>query len=147
VRRTWKNTSEQTVKIQTSFRVQTGFVPERFLIPCVSVNGNEFGRGGEPKGLTRDGKKWIFAYDRTSLPACTVTENAACACAVFASSESDVSVQSSCSLTKNDDGTFVQEMIGVCATKTVILCLTSPTEKQVFDVMAEKNKSCTPFTS
>ena len=111
IRRTWKNTSDHAVKIQTSFRVQTGFVPARYLIPCVSANGNEFGNGGEPKGLTRDGKKWIFAYDRTSLPACTVTENADMACALFVSDESDGSVQASCSLTKNDDGTFIQEIL------------------------------------
>jgi len=109
--RTWTNTASHAVKIQTSFRVKTGFVPERYLIPCVSANGNEFGKGGEPKGLIRDGKKWIFGYDRTSLPACTLTENADFACAVFASGESEVSMQSSCSLTKNEDGTFTQEIL------------------------------------
>lgn len=111
IRRTWTNTGDHAVKLQTFFRVQTCFVPQRYLIPCVSVNGNEFGKGGEPKGLTRDGKKWIFGYDRTSLPACTVTENETYACGIFASGESDVSIQASCSLTKNDDGTFTQEIL------------------------------------
>ena len=69
IHRTWTNTASHAVKLRTSFRVKTCFVPERYLIPCVSANGNEFGKGGEPKGLTRDGKKWIFGYDRTFLPA------------------------------------------------------------------------------
>lgn len=32
------------------------------------MNGNEFGNGAEPKGLEKDGKKWIFGYDRVSIP-------------------------------------------------------------------------------
>ncbi|MBQ7932993.1 MAG: hypothetical protein IJ334_18545, partial [Clostridia bacterium] len=111
IHRTWTNTASHAVKLRTSFRVKTCFVPERYLIPCVSANGNEFGKGGEPKGLMRDGKKWIFGYDRTFLPACTLTENADYACGIFASGESEVSMQSSCSLTKNEDGTFTQEIL------------------------------------
>ena len=110
VRRVWTNLSDAPVRIQTIFRVSTLFAGTRYLIPCVSVNGNEFGDGGEPKGLTRDGEKWIFSYDRESIPACTLVEDQHYASALFASSESDVSLQSSCSLTKLDDGRFVQEI-------------------------------------
>jgi len=110
IHRKWTNTSGAPVRIQTIFRVTTTFPVDRYLIPCVNVNGNEFGAGGEPKGLTRDGKKWIFGYDRESVPSCTLVENADFASALFASAESDVSLESSCSLTKNDDGTFVQEI-------------------------------------
>ncbi|MBQ2278342.1 MAG: hypothetical protein II333_07210 [Clostridia bacterium] len=110
IHRRWTNVSEQTARIQTVFRVTTNYVVDRYLIPCVNVNGNEFGAGGEPKGLERDGKKWIFGYDRESIPACTLTENAEFACGLFASAESDASLESACSLSKNADGTFVQEI-------------------------------------
>ena len=110
IHRKWTNISDKTARIQTVFRVTTHFVVDRYLIPCVNVNGNEFGAGGEPKGLERDGRKWIFGYDRESIPSCTLTENADFACALFASAESDASLESSCSLTKNADGTFTQEL-------------------------------------
>ena len=110
LRRTWTNTGDRTVSLQTVLRVATTFEVDHYLIPCVSANGNEFGGGGEPKGLTRDGQKWIFAYDRESVPACTLTENADFAVALFASDESALSLESSCSLTKLSDGRFVQEL-------------------------------------
>lgn len=110
IHRKWTNTSAEPARIQTIFRVTTNFAVDRYLIPCVNVNGNEFGAGGEPKGLERDGRKWIFGYDRESIPSCTLTENAEFACGLFASAETDASLQSSCSLTRNADGTFVQEI-------------------------------------
>lgn len=110
IHRRWTNVSGKTAHIQTVFRVTTNYAADRYLIPCVNVNGNEFGAGGEPKGLTRDGQKWIFGYDRESVPSCTLTENAEFACGLFASAESGASLESSCSLSKNADGTFVQEI-------------------------------------
>lgn len=56
VKRIWKNISDSPAKIQTVFRVRTCYTPERYLIPCVNVNGNVFGNGGEPKGMERTGK-------------------------------------------------------------------------------------------
>ncbi len=110
IHRKWTNVSGVPVKMQTIFRVETMFPAEKYLIPCVSVNGNEFGAGGEPKGLERDGKPWIFGYDRESIPSCTVVENADFASGLFVSAETDASLESSCSLSKNADGTFVQEI-------------------------------------
>ncbi len=82
-----------------------------YLIPCVNVNGNEFGNGLEPKGLVREGKKWIFGYDRVSIPSCTLTEDDDFAVALFVSDESNISLVSSCSLfQKEDTGTFIQEI-------------------------------------
>ena len=103
IKRDWQNISGSAKRIQTVFRVKTCFVPERYLIPCVNVNGNVFGNGGEPKGMERDGKKWIFGYDREAVPSCTMTENADFACGLFASGESEVSLQSSCSIWQDED--------------------------------------------
>jgi len=110
IHRKWTNISAESLSLQTVFRVTTKFSVSRYLIPCVNANGNEFGAGGEPKGLERDGKQWIFSYDRESVPSCTVTENKDFACSLFASAESDESLVSSCSLVKNADGTFTQEI-------------------------------------
>ena len=110
LQRTWKNTAKSARSIRIAQRVLPLFETSRYLIPCVSVNGNEFGAGFEPKGLERDGKRWVFAYDRVSIPACTLTENADYACALFASAEDTVSLESSCSIYKDEEGRFVQEL-------------------------------------
>lgn len=109
--RTWKNCSSTPKEFETRFRIGTKFVPTRYLIPCVNVNGNEFGAGSEPKGLTKDGKPWIFAYDRVSIPSCTLTESKDVAVSLFVSGESEVSLTSSCSLARDDDtGYFYQDI-------------------------------------
>ena len=110
LRRTWKNLSGETRSVRLAQRIRSLYAVSRYLIPCVNANGNEFGAGLEPKGLTRDGKRWVFGYDRVSIPACTLTENAEFACALFASDENAVSLESSCSIFKDENGDFVQEL-------------------------------------
>ena len=108
--RTWKNTAKTVRSIRIAQRIMPLFESGRYLIPCVNVNGNEFGAGFEPKGLERDGKRWVFAYDRVSIPSCTLTENRDYACALFASAENTISLESSCSIYKDEKGRFVQEL-------------------------------------
>ena len=110
LRRTWKNTANTARTLRLSQRVRPIFEVGRYLIPCVSINGNEFGAGFEPKGLERDGERWVFGYDRVSIPACTLTENSDFACALFASAEDALSLESSCSIYKDEQGRFVQEL-------------------------------------
>lgn len=110
VKRIWKNVSKSQRKIQTVFKLKNCYKASRYLIPCVSINGNNFGNGFEPKGLMRDGQNWIFAYDRESIPSCTVTENSDYAVAVFVSDESDASLKSACSISK-EEKTYFQEII------------------------------------
>lgn len=92
IKRIWGNTAPHARNIKTVFRVAACFDVQKFLIPCVSINGNPFGAGKEPKGLERNSKKWVFAYDRVSIPACTLTENADHALSLFASGESERSL-------------------------------------------------------
>lgn len=110
LQRRWKNITDECRTIRIAQRVKPLFEIKKYLIPCVNVNGNEFGAGLEPKGLERDGKRWIFSYDRVSIPACTLTENADFACALFASAEDALSLESSCSIFQNDGGELVQEL-------------------------------------
>ena len=108
IHRTWTNLSAQTRKIQTVFGIRPCFKVKKYLIPCVSINGNEFGNGLEPKGLERDGQKWIFSYDRVAIPACTVMENDEFAVSLFASDEDADSLVSSCSIWKDKE---TEEMV------------------------------------
>ena len=110
LRRTWKNLTTETRSVRLAQQVKPLYETKKYLIPCVNVNGNEFGAGLEPKGLERDGKRWVFGYDRSSIPACTLTENKDFACALFASAEDAVSLESSCSIFKDADGALIQEI-------------------------------------
>ncbi len=44
------------------------------MIPSVSYNGNEWGRGLEPKGFEKDGTWWSFSYTRVAVPGATYSE-------------------------------------------------------------------------
>lgn len=104
IKQSVQNTSESTESIQLSFSVAPLFHVDKYLIPCVSFGGNVFGSGKEPKGLTCNGESWFFSYDRTSIPACTLTENSEISCALFSSAEDNASLQSSCSIATDGDG-------------------------------------------
>lgn len=106
VQRTWRNISGSTLEFQPIFEVKTAFAAEFTLIPCVSVNGNAWGSGKEPKGLALDGKPWVFAANRCAIPACTLSENTDTVFALFAAPEDEASLVSSCSLHREADGTM-----------------------------------------
>lgn len=80
------------------------FAAARYLIPCVSFSGNARSKGKEPHGLCDGDKPWIFAYDRESIPSCTLTETASAAAALFASDRDADSLVSACSLVRLPDG-------------------------------------------
>lgn len=104
--RTFYNLSPAPVEFQCALFVRTAFRPNHYVIPCVSYNGNHFGADREPKDLTCEGKPWVFSYERTGIPSCTVSENAETFFALFASDASAASLVSSCTLLKNSDGTM-----------------------------------------
>ena len=96
--RTWTYTGEKTFAGQLCLELATEFDPEWYLIPCVSYNGNHEGRGQEPKGLDLDGKNWLFSYERVSLPSATFTEREGFCSGLFAGTEDEPSLISSCGL-------------------------------------------------
>ena len=73
--RTYRNTSGQQLD---SLRLTTDFVhaskADWLMIPSVSYNGNEWGRGLEPKGYQKDGTWWSFSYSRSAIPGATYSE-------------------------------------------------------------------------
>ena len=73
--RTVQNTSADELK---DLRLTLEFVhaskPSWVMIPSVSYNGNEWGRGLEPKGYRKDETWWSFSYTRTPIPGVTYSE-------------------------------------------------------------------------
>ena len=106
-----ENTSSEARTFKLIFALRTAFVPTKYLIPCVSYNGNEWGEGKEPKGMTAEnGEIWIHSYDRTSIPSCTETETKDISVALFASAETTESLVSSCALRPLDGGRVEQRI-------------------------------------
>ena len=114
------NTTPDTVRFKLVLSAEPHFRASRYLIPGVLYNGNEFvgdffmGYSSSssavstdmPYGWEKDGQPWIFAGDRSSIPACSISENSGTAFALF-SSDSDLnSVTGSSSLEKLPDGSF-----------------------------------------
>ena len=113
VTRTVVNRSKGPTAFNDVFRVRDLFAAKRYLIPCVNYNGNDFAvtnalqtgsvvTAKTPKGLSHEGQPWVFAYERTGIPSCTLTENAETGLAVFAANDTRQSLVSSCSLELRD---------------------------------------------
>jgi hypothetical protein len=75
ITRTCRNTGKTTAD---SVRITLDFIhlsPTDFnMIPSVSYNGNNWGRGKEPKGFEQEGQSWTFSSRRTSVPGATYSE-------------------------------------------------------------------------
>lgn len=98
-------------KVKLIAESETCFAPKKYLIPCVSYNGNEYGDGKEPKGMMCEGQPWIHSYDRTSIPSCTVTENKDVAFTMFVSNRDTDSLRSSCSVIPGEkEGELIQRI-------------------------------------
>ncbi len=106
-----KNISAEPKAFKLIFALRTAFSPSKYLIPCVSYNGNEWGEGLEPKGMTAgNGEPWIHSYERTSVPSCTLTETKDISVSLFASAQTRESLISSCSL-RPIDGARIEQRI------------------------------------
>lgn len=103
IHRTWTNVGSDDQDVVLNFEVTANYDPSFYFIPCVNYNGNPWGQGLEPKGLTVDGEPWIFSGNRVSLPAASFSEDANHAVGLFSSLADDASI-SSCSLRKGETG-------------------------------------------
>ena len=111
---TWKNLTPAPITCQLEIRVKTDFRFSQYLIPAVSYNGNGWGRGKEPKGLFYDEKPWVFDHRRTSIPACTVSENKDRFFAMFAANDAAFSLNASCSMIPCEDGSMLHRILYPC---------------------------------
>lgn len=76
---TFKITSRYTaLKDMETVRICLDFVHQSeagyWMIPSVSYNGNNWGRGKEPKGAQQDGKWRTYSYRSTPIPGATYSE-------------------------------------------------------------------------
>ncbi len=106
-----RNTSEKSVCFKDILRVRDSFAAQKYLIPCILYNGNEHGSSNTPKSLEADGQPWVFSYDRTGIPSCTLTEDRERGVALFASAENESSLISSCSLIRGEGGVHEHRII------------------------------------
>lgn len=109
--RTVRNVGVGTLCFKDILEIRTAFAPAKYLIPCVNYNGNPGCKPHTPLGLARDGEAWTFAYDRTGIPACTLTEDSHFGAALFAGDCDENSLRASCSMEKCADGSFAQRII------------------------------------
>lgn len=105
------NRTEGELRIQPEIRACSDFRFEKYLIPAVSVNGNRWGRGLEPKGLKCDGEAWVFDYRRTAIPSCTLSENGESYLALMASNRDETSLRSSCAMEERADGRMIHRLL------------------------------------
>ncbi len=100
ITRTVKNEGYTPRVIKVVFESVTEYAPTKYLIPCVSYNGNKFGDGLEPKGMIceKTGEPWIHSFERTSIPSCSLTETKDVCVSLFADALDKDSMVSSVSL-------------------------------------------------
>lgn len=118
----WMNQTNETIICQMKLSFHTNFSFTHFVIPGVSINGNHWGKGKEPKGLACEGKPWIFDYRRTTIPACTISENKEQYFALMASDENEVSQQASCTMSPQPDGSMVHSLLYPCIEEPKTYC-------------------------
>lgn len=104
------NGSGRTRRIKLIVQLNDLFQAQKYTMPCVMYDGNEWGDGHSPKGLTYQGQPWVFAYDRMGIPSCTLTENEECVVALFASDQDAASLRTSASLVRAEDGTLMHRI-------------------------------------
>ena len=104
------NRSGRTRRVKLVAQLTDGFAAEKYTMPCIMYDGNPWGDGNSPKGLTYNGQPWIFAYDRMGIPSCTITENDQTVLALFASDQDAASLRTSASLVRQPDGAFLHRI-------------------------------------
>jgi len=102
----WKRTFTATKDYRASYRLTMDFAAhyemQYFMIPFVSYNGNPWGKGNEPRGLSLKGEPWTFAWHRTAVAGATYTEGHSWSVALFGSTD-DHHQQFSCSLEREEE--------------------------------------------
>ena len=115
-----KNTTDRVVTLKVKLAAEPDFVADTYLFPGINYNGNDYGANLDlpqsygdskgfipfPQGWEYKGEPWVFAYDRGSIPSCTISENDERVFALYASDEDAASYESACSMERKEDGSF-----------------------------------------
>ena len=109
VTRTIENVGSAPIAFRDELRVRDCFAASRYLIPCVNYDGNGASASTAataiPTGLSRDGEPWLFSYERTGIPGCTLTENDEIGIALFAANDTPQSLICACGLARSHSPT------------------------------------------
>lgn len=117
---TVRNTTDKAVTVKVVLAAEPRFKAASYLFPGINYNGNGYGADLDlpqsygdskgfipfPQGWEHKGEPWVFAYDRGSIPSCTISENDNKVFALFASDKNAKSYESACSMELLDDGSF-----------------------------------------
>ncbi len=115
-----ENTLDEAVTVRVALVAEPDLKADTYLFPGINYNGNGYGSNLDlpqsygdskgfipfPQGWEHEGKPWVFAYDRGSIPSCTISENEKSVFALYASDEDALSYVSSCSMERKEDGSF-----------------------------------------
>lgn len=118
----WINRTKKQLRVQLELALQADFAFTHYVIPGVSLNGNDWGRGKEPKTLALDGEPWVFDSRRTTIPACTISENNTQFLALMASDQDDASLRASCSMVPQADGAMRHRLLYPFIERPVTYC-------------------------
>jgi len=100
-----RNNGRKAAVFKLALYAEPHIIATQYLMPGINYNGNPYGNN-MPQGWEHNGEPWVFAYDRGSIPSCTISENAENVFALFASDADTASLVSSCSMEKLPDGSF-----------------------------------------
>ncbi|MBR5174576.1 MAG: hypothetical protein IKW89_01450 [Bacteroidales bacterium] len=92
-----------------SVRLEAGFIHNSgsgfWMIPSVNYNGNDWGRGKEPKGAKHDGQWRTVSFRRTPIPGAMYSEGSRYAIATWAEAPKSLKENFSCSLRPEENKT------------------------------------------
>ena len=102
-------TFEATVDVEKP-RIAVDFIhgskADYWMIPSVSYNGNNWGKGKEPKGASVDGRWFSYSYRRTPIPGAVYSEGKNFAVATWSDVPANPESDFSCSVMPEEDATI-----------------------------------------
>jgi len=112
-------TSETIDSVSLNIAFEVNSFSHYAIIPSVNYNGNNWGRGKEPKGFQREGQWWTVSYRSTPIPGATYSEGEAYAVAMWGENPSRAEDAFSCSIRPEEHKTthcliFPEEEMPLC---------------------------------
>jgi len=100
----WVFTADEDISdVELAVDFEHSFPADYWMIPSVSYNGNNWGKGLEPKGASEDGKWRTYSYRRTPVPGAVYSEGARFAVATWSDVPVDQKEDFSCSVMPESD--------------------------------------------
>ena len=113
------NVSQTIDSVCLTISFETSSPSQYVMIPSVTYNGNNWGRGKEPKGFQHDGQWWTVSYRATSIPGAMYSEGEQFAVAFWGGNPNRPEDAFSCSIQPEEQKTvhcliFPEEEMPLC---------------------------------